>query len=96
MTRVEAQTLAEELVLRMARDSFRRRRMGWDAVATTFCGGIRALFDVIEARGQVKSNAMVMIAACAIEVLRETFANCGETAEQIREQHPLGTGGSVN
>jgi hypothetical protein len=92
MTREEAQALAEELVLRFTRDSFRRRRMGWHDAATTYAGGIRAHYGVLTTGGDLMSNSHVMIAAIAIEVLRESFVKTGETAEEIREAHPLGRG----
>jgi hypothetical protein len=89
MTREQAQALAEELVLRLARDSFDRRRWSLDQIGATFCGGIRALHGVVEARGEIKSNSVVMIAACAIELLREAFVQTGDSAEEIRAAHPL-------
>lgn len=92
MTREEAQALAEELVLRMSRESFIRRRMNWHDAATTYAGGIRAHYGVLTTGGDLMSNSLVMIAAIAIEVLREAFVKTGATAEEIREDHALRLG----
>lgn len=92
MTREEAQALAEELVLRMSRDSWKRRRMGQDALASTYCEGLQAQIGVLRSGGALMSNSMVMMASVAIELLREVFASMDESVEDIREAHALGLG----
>lgn len=92
MTREESQSLAEELVLRMSRESFARRAMGWDDAATMYMEGVFAQANVIAGGGQLRSNSLVLLAACALEVLREAFVQLPLTPDQIRAEHPTGPG----
>jgi len=90
MTRTEAQALAEEIVLKLSRYSFERRGLGLDAVAHTFCGGVRAHHGVIQAGGQIMSGQVASLAACAIELLRECFLTMEDSPDEIVRLHAPG------
>lgn len=89
MTREEAQALAEELVLRLVRRAFNEKRLPTlRAAREAYAGGLASMVT----GDQIMSNAVVMHAAVGIELLRETFLQTGDTAEEIRAEHPTEKG----
>lgn len=90
MTREEAQALAEELVLKMSRESFTTHGRDFQQIGSVFAQGIMAHASNMLRGGDVKTNSIIMLAACSIELLREAFllvAAKGATPDQIRAEH---------
>lgn len=89
MTREEAQALAEELVLRLARDSFTRLPKGLRELGAAYLGGVTQQFEQLTTGGELRTNGVVMLGAIAIEFLRELFLYTGDSADNIRRLHTI-------
>jgi hypothetical protein len=87
MTREEAQALAEELVLDKARSSFLKDARNFEQIASVFLGGIQAHYNALANGGDIRSGNVLSLAACSIELLRETFLAVGASAIEVRARH---------